>query len=88
MVKTALTLLKASQEYTNGLVKTGKMSEMWNLADGSGGMALAEVESNDELFNLIQAEPYGPFLEFSVTPLSDIQLAYDTAKKQFTQMLG
>lgn len=64
------------------------MFEMWNFADGTGGMALAEAESNYELFSMIQAEPYGPFLQFAVTPLSDIGLAYDSAIKQFNQMLG
>jgi muconolactone delta-isomerase len=88
MAKTALTLLEASRKYTSNLIKQGKMSEMWNLADGSGGLALVEVESNDELFNMLQAEPYGPFLEYSVSPLSDIQLAYETAIKQFKQMLS
>lgn len=88
MAKTAITLLEASQKYTSELLKQGKMSEMWNLADGNGGLVLVEVESNDELFNIIQAEPYGSFLEFSVSPLSDIQLAYKTAIEQFKQMLN
>ena len=87
MAKTALALLRASREYTSGLVKEGKMFEMWNYVDGSGGMALVEAKSNDELFTLLQAEPYGPFLEFSVTPLSDVSLAYESAEKMFQQMI-
>lgn len=88
MAETAWTLLKASREYSSGLIKKGKMREMWNFADGTGGMALIDADSNDDLFNMIQAEPYSPFLQFSVTPLSDVNLAYDTAEKQFKQMLG
>ena len=86
MAKTALMLLKASREYTGGLMKQGKITEMWNFTDGTGGLALIEADSNDELFGLLQAEPYSPFLEFGVTPLSDINLAYDSAEKMLEQM--
>jgi len=50
--------------------------------------ALIEADSNDALFILLAEEPYGPFLEFSVTPLSDINIAYESAIKQFEQMIG
>jgi muconolactone delta-isomerase len=86
MAKTALMLLKASREYTAGLMKQGKITEMWNYTDGTGGLALVEVDSNDELFGLIQAEPYGLFLQFAVTPLTDINLAYESAEKMFQQI--
>ncbi len=88
MAKIALTLLKGSQAYTGGLAKKGVITEMWNRVDGTGGLALIEADSNDALFNLLAEEPYGPFLEFSVTPLSDINIAYESAIKQFEQMIG
>ena len=67
-------------------MKQGKIMEMWNFTDGTGGLALVEIDSNDELFELIQAEPYGPFLQFADTPLTDINLAYESAIKMFQQM--
>jgi muconolactone delta-isomerase len=88
MAKTALSLLKASQAYTSGLAKKGVITEMWNLTDGTGGLAIIEADSNDALFKLLSEEPYGPFLQFSVTPLTDINLAYETAEQQFKQMIG
>ena len=88
MVKTALTLLKRSQAYINRLLKTGTITEAWNYTDNTGGIALIEAGSNDDLFKLLAEEPYGPFLQFSVTPLSDINMAYATAEKQFKQMIG
>jgi muconolactone delta-isomerase len=88
MMKTAFTLLKASQEYTTGLAKKGVITEMWNFADGTGGIALIETDSNDALFKLLSDEPYGPFMQFSVTPLSDVKLAYEIAIEQFKQMIG
>jgi len=88
MAKIALTLLKGSQAYTGGLAKKGVITEMWNRTDGTGGIALIEADSNDALFKLLAEEPYGPFLQFSVTPLSDINIAYESAKKQLEQMIG
>jgi len=88
MAKIALTLLKGSQEYTGGLAKKGVITEMWNLTDGTGGIALIEADSNDALFKLLAEEPYGGFLQFSVTPLTDINIAYESAKKQLKQMIG
>jgi len=88
MAKTALTLLKASQAYTSGLLKKGIITEMWSRTDGTGGLAIIEADSNDALFKLLAEEPYGPFLKFSVTPLTDVNLAYEAAEKQFKQMIG
>jgi muconolactone delta-isomerase len=88
MAKIALTLLKASQASTGELTKKGVITEMWSRTDGTGGISLIEVDSNDALFKLLAEEPYGPFLQFSVTPLSDINIAYESAKKQFEKMIG
>jgi len=88
MMKIALTLLKGSQAYTGGLAKKGVITEMWSRTDGTGGIALMEADSNDALFKILAEEPYGPFLQFSVTPLSDANIAYESAEKLFKQMIG
>ena len=69
-------------------MKKGIITEMWSRTDGTGGLAIIEADSNDALFKLLAEEPYGPFLKFSVTPLTDVNLAYEAAEKQFKQMIG
>lgn len=88
MAKTALALLKASRAYTGGLMKQGTITELWNYTDGTGGIALIEADSNDALFKVLNNEPYGPFMRFSVVPLTDMNIAYDAGERLIEQMIG
>lgn len=88
MARTALTLMKASKSYTSGLKREGTITEIWAFTDGTGGVAIMEADSNDALFKLLSEEPYGPFIQFSVTPLTDLNMAYEYAEKILGQMVG
>ncbi len=88
MAKTALALLKASDEYTKKLVKEGTIKEVWANADGSGGGCIGEADSHEAGYKFMMANPYAPFLEYSVTPIIDFMLASDTAKERLKKLSG
>ena len=86
MAKIALPLLEASQEYTEKLVKEGKITELWAYADGSGGGCVGVDDSHEDIYKAVMADPYSPFLEYSITPLIDFNLALDIAKEKFRML--
>ena len=88
MAKVALVLLKASQEYTEKLVKEGKITELWAYADGSGGGCVGVDGSHEEIYKDMMADPYAPFLEYSLTPIIDFNLALDIAKEKLKMLAG
>jgi len=88
MAKVALALLKASDEYTEKLVKEGAIKEVWANADGSGGGLIGEADSHEAGYKAMMANPYAPFLEYSITPIIDFKLASDTAKNFLEKMAG
>jgi hypothetical protein len=71
MAKVALTLLKASDEYTEKLVKEGTNKEVWANTDGSGGGCVGEADSHEASYKFMMANPYAPFLEYEVVPIID-----------------
>jgi hypothetical protein len=88
MAKVALTLLKASDEYTEKLVKEGSIKEVWANTDGSGGGCVSEADSHEAGYKMMMANPYAPFLEYKVVPIIDFKLASDTAKNYLQKMTG
>ena len=88
MAKVALTLLKASDEYTEKLVKEGIIKEVWAYADGSGGGCIGEADSHEAGYKIMMANPYAPFLEYKIVPIIDFKLASDTAKNSIKKMIG
>jgi muconolactone delta-isomerase len=83
MMKGAIELLKASKAGVDKDLKEGKIIDFSLYADQSGGVAIIDVESNDELSQRLALEPFAPFLEFCVTPLSDYELGIKTTLSIF-----
>jgi muconolactone delta-isomerase len=88
MAGTAIALLKASKAQVDKDKKEGTIPEFWTYADGTGGMALVEVESNDALAQRLANEPYAPFLTFAVTPLCDYEMTINTAINNLQKMIA
>jgi len=88
MDKVALNLLKASDEYTEKLVKDGIIKELWAYSDGSGGGCIGEADSPEAGYKYMMGNPYSPFLEYQVVPLIEFKLASDVAKNTLQKMIG
>jgi muconolactone delta-isomerase len=87
MAKIALSLLKASDEYTEKLVKEGAIKELWANADGSGGGCIGKADSHEAGYKMMMANPYTPFLEYELVPIIDFKLSSDTAKNIMKKMI-
>ena len=88
MAETALALNKATESWIEAEIKAGTLVEVWATSDSNGGIALIEAESNDVLHNKIYETPYYPFMQFEVTPLTDIKLSLRAGQKFLKLMAG
>ena len=88
MAETALALNKATESWLEAEKKAGTMIEVWASSDSTGGIALVEEESNDALHEKINEVPYYPFMQFTVTPLTDMKLAFRAGQNFLKKMVG
>jgi hypothetical protein len=88
MAKTALALNQAADAWIDAEKKAGCIIEAWSKTEGSGGVAIVERESNDALYQKLMENPYMPFLQYTVTPLTDIKIAMVAGQAFLKKMVG
>ena len=88
MAKTALALNEASEAWMDAEKKAGSIIEAWQKTEGSGGVAIVELESNDALYHKLMENPFMPFLEYTVTPLTDMKIAFAVGQAFYKKMAG
>ena len=66
--------------------KTGKMEVLYSIAGQPGGLGIGNVDSLEELDDIVQGYPMTPFSEVQVFPLSDIDHAMATMREQTKKM--
>jgi len=88
MAKMALALLEATEAWIEEGKKAGFIIEVWATTDATGGVGIAEVDSNDALYEKLHESPYSLFMQYTVTPLTDIKLSIETGKKTLKKMAG
>ena len=63
--------IKAREKaYSQDLQRDGRWKHIWRVAGEYANYSIFDVESNDELHNLLQALPLFPFMKISVTALA------------------
>ena len=55
--------------YSQGLQKSGKWRHIWRLAGEYANYSIFDVESNQELHDILTGLPLFPYMKISVTPL-------------------
>ena len=60
---------KQEKEYSQNLQKSGKWRHIWRLAGQYANVSIFDVESNEELHNLLLALPLYPYMEMNVEAL-------------------
>lgn len=88
MAKTALALIEATEAWIEAEKKAGHITGIWAKADGTGGVAIDEMESNDALYKKLMESPYSPFLEYCVIPLTDMKLALKIGRDFLKKIAG
>lgn len=63
--------IKAEEKaYSQNLQKSGKWPHLWRVVGEYANYSVFDVESNDELHNLLSKLPLFKFMMISVTPLA------------------
>jgi len=79
-------LTEAMAQWVAEAKKTGKMEALYSIAGQPGGLGIGNVDSLEELDDIVQGIPMGPFSEVQVFPLSDIDHAMATMREQVKKM--
>jgi muconolactone D-isomerase len=63
--------IKAEEkDYSQNLQKSGKWPHLWRVVGEYANYSVLDVESNDELHDLLSKLPLFKFMKISVTPLA------------------
>ncbi|MAX80570.1 MAG: muconolactone delta-isomerase [Crocinitomicaceae bacterium] len=63
--------VKAKEKaYSQQLQRDGKWVHIWRIVGEYANISIFDVESNDELHDLLTALPLFPYMEMQVTPLA------------------
>ena len=63
--------IKAEEkDYSQDLQRSGKWPHIWRVVGQYANYSVFDVESNEELHNLLSALPLFPYMQISVTPLA------------------
>jgi len=76
-----LSLLPEDLEYCKSLMKEGKLLESVVLSGKAEGFELFDVDSHEEIHEIIADAPFGPFLEFEVWPVVDFEFSLNKLKE-------
>ena len=79
-------LTEATVQWIAEAKKTGKMEALYSIAGQPGGMGIGNVDSLEELDDIIQGMPMNPFSNVQVYPLSDVDHAMATMREQVKKM--
>ncbi|WP_411731116.1 muconolactone Delta-isomerase [Paeniglutamicibacter sp.] len=58
------------KEYSGQLQGSGKMAGIWRIVGEYANHSLFDVESNDELHQILSGFPMYPYMKIKVTPLA------------------
>lgn len=67
---TADALKKEEKEMSQKLQREGKWRDLWRVVGQYANVSVFNVDSNDELHQLLSALPLYPFMTITVTPLT------------------
>jgi muconolactone D-isomerase len=63
-------IVAREKEYSRQLQRAGKWPHLWRIAGEYANFSVFDVESNDELHDLLSGLPLFPYMEIRVTPLA------------------
>ena len=75
VMKVALDAIPAEIEYHKALVEEGKITAKYAFVGKSEGIAIFDVESNEELNEILAKSPSSLMLSFEAIPLIDFEYA-------------
>ncbi len=79
-------LVEATIQWMAWAKGSGKFDAIYSVAGQSGGLGIANLDSLEELDDIIQGYPMTPFCNVQVFPLSDVDHALATMREQVKKM--
>jgi muconolactone D-isomerase len=58
------------KEYSRALQQEGRLASIWRVVGEYANYSVFDVESNDELHQILSSFPMYPFMKIKVTPLA------------------
>lgn len=58
------------KEYSQALQREGRLASIWRVVGEYANYSVFDVESNDELHQILSSFPMYPFMKIKVTPLA------------------
>lgn len=71
----------ASFEYLKDLQKKGVIKSLWAFGSGSGGCGISDVQSADQLCQILMGSPVSGFVDYEVHPLTSIDVVAEIMRK-------
>ncbi|MEY8016933.1 muconolactone Delta-isomerase [Mycobacterium servetii] len=68
--RTRADIVAREKDYSQQLQRTGKWPHIWRIAGQYANFSILDVESPDELHDLLAGLPLFPYLDIQVTPLA------------------
>lgn len=81
----AVNIYKAAIAWTDERLKNGKIETIYIFAE-RGGFSIANVKSQEELFDEILSYPLYPFFDWDVTPLVEWKHGYNSIIDLYKKM--
>jgi muconolactone delta-isomerase len=78
-------LLEATQGWLAQHRASGKIKSAWAFAGTTNGGGVLDVDSHEELDDIVAAFPFAPFSTIDVITLSDLDRSLETAKAVSTR---
>ncbi len=72
-----LSLIAAKRTWVAKHRATGQLADHFSLAGRSGSGYILAVDSNEELTTIRASDPFAPFSDVEIYPLSDLEEAFD-----------
>ena len=81
-------LMAAMRAFSARYTASGKIEQSWSFAGLSGGGAILNVASLEELDEIMAEFPLGPFSHIEIYGLVHLDKSLDAAAKAFEAMMG
>jgi muconolactone delta-isomerase len=79
-------LLEGSLSWADKYQRQGKLQDVWVFAGKDGGALILNVDSIDELDQIMKEFPVFEFSEITVQPLADLRTSLQRAMKMYDDM--
>ncbi len=87
-VEAVIGLMEAMSNFAAKYRANGKMEQAWAFAGTQGGGAIMNVESCDELDDIMSEYPFAPFSQIDVYPLTDLLRSLTKSKEVAATMMA